>query len=256
MIHSSYTVGSIAGIRLRIHASTIVLALFPLLQPDTPVLASLASIGLVIATLLVHEFGHAIAARLRGLDVTEVVILPIGGYTQTRMEAGDWRSELAVVAGGPLVNLALAAGTFFFVRDAVLSGAAFDARVLSPSEGLFTTDGFLLRLFLVNAVLGVLNLFPAWPLDGGRILRAALVPVFGLVTATRVAARASQTLSVVVLGLSTRDPSFMLLASVFVFFCWRQASLEERRVRLLSSHRRALAARAPDPQPGAPRVLS
>ncbi len=230
---------------MRVHASTLLLVFLPFLGSGSPRPEAFFLLGLFFVTLLLHEAGHALFARVRGLEVSEIVLLPIGGYTQARIETGDWKSELVVVVGGPAVNLALAALCFLLLGDARASGGAFDPARFAPGPDLFTREGFLARAFQANAVLGLLNLCPVWPMDGGRILRAALVPAAGLARATRISASVARAVAIGVIAFSTREPAWMLPASIFGIFCWRQADREERRVRFLEAHRRVLATRPP-----------
>lgn len=124
------------------------------------------AVGLVVsllffASIFLHELAHAFAARLEGVEVTEIVLHPFGGLARLRHEPDNPRAEFRIAIAGPVANFLLA---LFFLGLMLLSNA-IGTIVLSP---LF----FL--LFFLNLLLAIFNLFPGYPLDGGRVLRAFL----------------------------------------------------------------------------------
>jgi Zn-dependent protease len=124
------------------------------------------------AALLLHELAHAIVARRLGLIVDEVVIHPLGGAAKMLLDSDDPRVELKVAAAGPAVNL-------------LIAGLGYGAIAAFGGEG---DASWLLRFFLfVNVVLGTWNLLPAFPTDGGRMLRASLMRRRSKLQATRLA---------------------------------------------------------------------
>ncbi len=132
------------------------------------------------AGLLLHELGHAFAARRFGIQVDEVVIHPLGGMAKLLWRADQPALEWRVAAAGPAVNL-------------LLAGAAYAAA--SATTAGSTSGWFLGTILGVNLVIGAGNLLPAFPLDGGRILRALLTPRLGRAAATRLAVRSGRFLA-------------------------------------------------------------
>ena len=137
----------------------------------------LASALLLFASVLVHEFGHALTARRFGLETQAIILFLFGGVAQIASEPSTPRAEFRVAIAGPLTSLALAAA----------------CRLIVPLLGARPIGDIVSYLAVVNLLLGVFNLVPGFPLDGGRILRAALWARSGsLERATRTAARAGQ----------------------------------------------------------------
>ncbi|MEL6427908.1 MAG: site-2 protease family protein [Planctomycetota bacterium] len=136
--------------------------------------ATLVLIVLSTLLLLLHELGHAVMARRFGLDVLDIVLWPLGGMARIREMPENARMEAWVAAAGPLVNLALAAISlpFVFVGDpeTLLAREVFGRRIDIP--GGFQGVAFL--SVAINLSYGLFNLLPAFPMDGGRLLRAFL----------------------------------------------------------------------------------
>ena len=131
-------------------------------------------IGLTMVLLLLHELGHALMARRYGLEVVDIVLWPLGGMARISDFPADPRVEAWVAAAGPLVNLGLAALAAPLLLVGGDPGGSFE---LMPGSGLGVTQdgGGLVSLFIVvNLAFGLLNLLPAFPMDGGRLLRSFL----------------------------------------------------------------------------------
>jgi len=141
-------------------------------------------IVLVFACVLAHEFGHILAARRYGIATPEVTLWPIGGVASLERIPDKPREELVVALAGPAVNVAIAAA-IVLVLGLSLDGAAM-TEMENPRAGL------LARLAAANIFLVVFNLIPAFPMDGGRVLRAILAMRMNHAEATRIAARIGQ----------------------------------------------------------------
>src|SRR5262249_43337624 len=160
-------------------AWTLATGYFPQRDPDLPVISYWAQ-GLVASLLfflsiLLHELGHSYVAMRSGLRIDSITLFIFGGVAQLAGDPRDGRTEFRMAAAGPLVSLVLAALFYAASSLAVLGGAA---RAVSR------------YLFFINVVVAVFNLVPAFPLDGGRLLRGLLWRRLGWVKATRVAATA------------------------------------------------------------------
>jgi len=151
--------------------------------------------SLVFLIVLLHELGHSIAAQYYMVKVRQIVLLPIGGVAQLEEIPEDPKKELVIAAAGPLVNFALA---ILLLLVGPLLGQVFSARgllSLATSLGELSFSSIFLYVFTTNLFIGLFNLIPAYPMDGGRILRALLATKLTYTRATSIAVMIGQILS-------------------------------------------------------------
>lgn len=188
----SWKIGEFAGIGLYIHATFPLLLLFaaaPTLFYGGDWSAALLNIAFVLVLfvcVVLHEYGHALTARRFGIQTQDITLLPIGGVARLTRMPDDPMQELLVAAAGPMVNVVIAA--VLFVAGFGLTGHAPLFALEQPS--------FLGSLMTLNIVLVLFNLIPAFPMDGGRILRALLATQLEYGRATRYAAYLGQGIAV------------------------------------------------------------
>ncbi len=229
---TSYRVASIAGIDINVHVTFALILIFGAVQWGVPYGPRGALFGVLLmivlfACVVLHEIGHSLVARAFGIPVRNITLLPIGGVSQMEKNPDTPRHELLIAVAGPLVNLAIA-GLLLVTTDvaSVLekTPAAELAKTMVP--GLPTA---LLFLFMANVFLAAFNLVPAFPMDGGRVLRAFLAMFLGLAAATRIAAAVGQVLAMA-LGLFGLLSGNLLLAlvAVFIFIGAGQERAEEQ----------------------------
>jgi stage IV sporulation protein FB len=177
----------------------------------------------LFACVVLHEFGHILMARRFGIRTPDVILLPIGGVARLERMPDEPRQELLIAAAGPFVTLLIALGLLLFLRETGTGPL--------PRDLALKTLDYPNFLLWANAVLLVFNLIPAFPMDGGRILRALLAGRLGQVRATRIAANIGQFLAMLfgLWGLASWNPLLVLLA-LFVFFgAGSEAQLVETR---------------------------
>ncbi|MFG0255723.1 MAG: site-2 protease family protein [Rhodopirellula sp. JB053] len=181
---SSWKLGRFAGIDVRVHWTFLLLPLwvyFSNLASGNGALAATGSVLMVLcvfACVLLHEFGHALTARRFGIPTRDITLLPIGGVASLeRMPREPWK-ELAIAVAGPAVNVVIASVMFATLW------------LLSPLSG--TVAAFLYQLAIINVALVVFNMLPAFPMDGGRVLRSILAMRLPYLRATVIAARVGQ----------------------------------------------------------------
>lgn len=219
----SFRIARIAGIDLKLHATFFLILAFGAIAWGTPFGLSGALFGMLLMALLfacvvLHELGHALAARALGLPVPEILLLPIGGVAVLGRAPSKASHELLIAAAGPAVNVAIVALLLPALAALWLNGA-LPALGVGPGLGEPGLATALLWLVQANLFLVLFNLIPAFPLDGGRILRAFLWMATDSVRATRVAAGIGQFIAVGLglFALFTFD-LFLLAVALFIFF--------------------------------------
>jgi Zn-dependent protease/CBS domain-containing protein len=192
---------------------------------------------LVFACVVAHEYGHALTARRYGIKTRDITLLPIGGVARLERMPRDPRQELVVALAGPAVNVVIAAVLYLFITLFHSGGA-----MREPVTGLNLWDA-LLR---VNVVMIVFNLLPAFPMDGGRVLRALLAQRMEYSRATRTAASVGQMMAFLFgfYGLTRGEP-MLLLVALFVYMGAEAEAQAEQIQTAFSGHpaRRAMLTR-------------
>ena len=187
-------------------------------------LSSITFLMAIFLCVLLHEFGHALAARRYGIRTRDIILLPIGGVANLERIPDKPRQEFWVALAGPLVNVAIAAALGIFLLFTGIS---------TPWTSLSSTTGsFAERLLAVNLFLILFNLLPAFPMDGGRVLRALLAMHTNYARATRIAARTGQAMAVVFGIVALFYNPLLLIIAVFV---WTGAAQEARVAELKHS---------------------
>lgn len=212
----SYSIGRIAGTDVKVHLTFVLFIVwiavieYQRAGPDAAIGATLFLLAVFLCIVL-HEFGHILMARRFGVRTPDVILLPIGGVARLERIPDEPRQELLIAIAGPAVTLAIAVLLYLLI---ILTGD-------QPTLRDPTTDdvSFLVRLMGINVWLLLFNLIPAFPMDGGRVLRALLASRLGLVRGTRIAAALGQTLAVLggLYGLTGRASPFLILIAFFVF---------------------------------------
>ena len=184
----SFTLGSFKGTAVRIHVTLLLFLAWigmSAYQRGGPDAAgqSVLFISAIFLCVVMHEFGHILTARQFGIVSPEVTLLPIGGVADMESMPQKPYQELLIAVAGPAVNVVIA-GALILVAGAFNFDDA--AHISDPSINIFE------RLAATNVFLAIFNMIPAFPMDGGRVLRAALAMWLGQAKATRIAAQIGQ----------------------------------------------------------------
>jgi Zn-dependent protease len=193
---------------------------------NTPTIVISVSFVLVLfLCVILHEFGHALSARMYGVNTRDIILSPIGGVARLdHLPEKPWQ-EFVVAFAGPLVNIVIAAllSIHFFSFPADVRLRLFNS-LMNPGSNFFLPalsqlDFFLVGLLFLNITLALFNLLPAFPMDGGRILRALLSLWLGRLRATHWAARIGQFLAIgiIIVGIFYRPSLTYVLVGLFVF---------------------------------------
>jgi len=227
----SIPVGRLFGVDVRLHLTFLILPLFiywtdyAAHQQNVNPSRDLALCGIILACVALHECGHMLAARRFGLIPKAVILLPLAGvalYDESRIERQPaslgWKREVRLALVGPLVNLALAG---FAIAVIAASGANIELW----KWPFLRASNLPASVVWTNLYLAGLNLLPAYPLDGGRILRAFMARQLDLPSATRRAVSISSAISLVLVFAGLFSDSWLTMIGVIVFSA---AQLEER----------------------------
>ena len=211
----SYTIGRIRGTEVKVHV-TFLLLLAWIAYSAYQEAGAAAAIGETLFVvsfficIVLHEFGHITMARRFGVRTPDVILLPIGGVARLERIPEEPTQELLIALAGPAVTVAIILVLYLV---AVLTG-----QPLTFGDPFAVATGFAVRLLDVNVWVLGFNLIPAFPLDGGRVLRALLAYRLGLARATRIAATIGQLFAV---GLGVwalmHNESMIVLVAFFIF---------------------------------------
>ena len=228
----SIPAGKMFGADVRIHLTFAFLLFFLLLTSasdtsGTSALPTVLLVGLILLSVILHEVAHALVARYSGGHLLSITLLPIGGISTIEF-GGPSRPpaavEIRVAMAGPFMNFLIAflAGSFALVLQ---PGAWF------ASDTQLSTGNFLKALFWINLFLGTFNLLPAYPTDGGKVLRAILANRMDFLKATRRAVTIGHLFAMAFMLMGIRNHWLMLSG----FFLFAAAQLEDRSLMFQSA---------------------
>lgn len=218
----SWKICQFRGIGVYMHATFLILVAFIVLSHWTEghsLGKTLEGVGFILALfgcVVLHEFGHALMAARYGIKTRDITLLPIGGVARLERMPEEPLQELWVALAGPAVNVVIATVLFAWIQ--VTSS-------FTPLEQLGVTNGsFLERLMVVNVIMVVFNMLPAFPMDGGRVLRALLATRLQYARATQIAASIGQAMALVFAFLGFFGNPFLMFIALFVWIGAAQES--------------------------------
>lgn len=223
-------IGKLFGIDVYLHATFFLLigwiGLTFWLQENS-IEAVVSGVGFILAlfaSVVLHEYGHALTARRFGIGTKNITLYPIGGVASLERIPEDPKQELWVALAGPAVNAVIAVVLFLVL----VVGAA-----LEPLSSISLTGGsFIERLMLTNLILVGFNLIPAFPMDGGRVLRDLLAMKLEYTVATQIAASVGQGLALIFGFIGLFSNPFLVFIALFV---WIGAQNEAQVVQMKSA---------------------
>lgn len=227
----SLKLGTIAGTQVRVHVTFSLLLIWIWFMHYQIGGAEAAWIGVlfilaVFACVVAHEFGHAFAARYFGIRTPDITLLPIGGLARLERMPEEPRQELVIAIAGPLVNVAIAVLLFLYLGGNV--GIEHLEQLEDPRAS------FLARLAAVNVFLVVFNMIPAFPMDGGRVLRALLAFRMPWARATQIAASIGQGFAFALGFIGLFINPILIFIAIFVYLA-AYAEAQNAQIRDVSS---------------------
>ncbi|HUN93091.1 MAG TPA: site-2 protease family protein [Burkholderiaceae bacterium] len=211
-MRTSWLLARVRGIEIRVHVTFVLLlaayagrAWFDTRRLDDAVDA-IVVVGTVFGCVVLHELGHATAARRYGVRTRDITLLPIGGVARLDGEPPTPGAEIVVALAGPAVNVAIA--LLLWLLGAGSAGPD------DPDAAASIPDA----LYAINLSLAAFNLLPAFPMDGGRVLRAALAMRMAPERATRISARIGQAIAVAFILAGVFFNPMLALIGAFVWF--------------------------------------
>jgi Zn-dependent protease/CBS domain-containing protein len=222
----SFPAGRLFGVDIRIHVTFLFLLGFIWFSESLSMGTSgpgrgIALVVIIFGCVVIHELAHAVVAKRNGIGVRSIILLPIGGVTLMEdpgSAKNDPPRDIRIAVAGPLVNLLIAAGTAVVVL-------AFAPQVKLWSQPWVHASNLPRSLFWSNLFLGIFNLLPAYPMDGGRILRALLAERMDYTTATRRAVGIGQVFAMLLILAGVIWEPWLVLIGFFLFV---GAQLEDR----------------------------
>ena len=230
----SLYIGSVAGIPIYLHVTFLmILVLFWAINLLVLAIA-------VFASVVLHELGHALMARRYGIGTEDIVLYPIGGVARLR-SLGEKIQEFWIALAGPSVNVIIIAVLFVILQMTgwwVPFGELFQpVQEGQPAIAAFYDQAHILQQVLfVNMILVVFNLIPAFPMDGGRVLRSLLTLAMPKERATSIAAGIGQALAVVFVAAGLFFNIILVFIGIFVFIAAGQEAMATRSQALMEGH--------------------
>ncbi len=228
----SIPAGRIFGVELRIHLTFFFLLAFVWLTESathgaTSAGRGLALVGIIFGSVVLHELGHALVGMQAGVPAKAIILLPIGGVTlfderQQPIEPGvlTWKRDIRIALAGPLVNLAIA-----FAAGSILLAVAPQIQLWAKPSVMMHSGNLPRSLVWANVWLALFNLLPAYPMDGGRVLRALFSRHMDPVRATRRAVSIGQAFATLFMLVGMLWNIWLTMIGFFLFVA---AQLEER----------------------------
>ena len=235
----SWKLTRLAGIDVYVHATFLILIAWIGLSywlVSGSLAAVITGVGFILALfgcVVLHELGHALIARRYGIRTRDITLLPIGGVAALARMPDDPKQEITMALAGPAVNLIIALGLWLWLS---VSNSPLQVDQLSLTGG-----SFLERLMLVNIILAIFNLLPAFPMDGGRVLRAMLSMRMNRNQATQVAAKIGQGMALWLGFIGLLYNPFLIFIALFV---WIGAAAEAGMEQIKSTLSDAAVGRA------------
>ncbi|MCB0588061.1 MAG: site-2 protease family protein [Phaeodactylibacter sp.] len=230
----------IAGINVYLHWTFLILLAWIFIasisagQNAGEAFMGVVSVLALFACVVLHELGHALTARRFDIQTQRITLLPIGGLAMLEKMPEDPRQELLVALAGPAVNVVIAGLLFGYMALTGQEVFTLISNIWKDSSQIQLGQYFIPYLLLINVVLFAFNLIPAFPMDGGRVLRALLSMRYGRAQATSIAARIGQFLAIIFVFMGFIGNLFLIFIGLFIYLGATGEASQETQRSLLS----------------------
>jgi len=238
---TSLHLGKVSGIKIRVHWTFLLLIgwiVFLEISRGNDMGAIMWSIFFVLVLficVILHELGHALTAQKYNIGTRQITLLPIGGVASLKSMPEDPKEELMVALAGPAVNVVLAILLYLIVP--VETFLDLDPDAMEEAMSSINSGNFLFFLLSANIMLAVFNMLPAFPMDGGRVLRALLSMKMDRVSATQVASRLGQGVAFLFFFVGLLYNPILILIGLFVYFGAQGENVMIQQLNLLRDHK-------------------
>lgn len=250
-LNSSFRIGSIAGINVRVHILFVIFVGFRLISAGEHWERTLAFLTLLFGIVLCHEFGHCFGARAVGGDARDILLWPLGGLAMVQHPKTPW-AQFVTVAAGPLVNVVFCIASLLVLWSVrAVGGLDFGFMGgVALAHGAPIWAWYLAIFYDVNYFLLIFNLLPVYPMDGGRLLETFLWLFVGLHRAIHIACTVGLmgAVGLGLWGLSSGGGGMLTFIAIFGgFACWQQLQMlkyghvVDERIRRYDPPRRSAA---------------
>jgi Zn-dependent protease len=237
---ANLSLGGVSGIKIIVHWTFFLLIAWVVFEDLhrggnlESVLFNIFFITAVFLCVILHELGHALMAKRFNIKIEKITLLPIGGMASFEKLPESPKKELFIVIAGPLVNLVIVILLYFMVPVQSFIQLNF----IETSEVLmrYNLQSFLFFLFIINVGLVVFNIIPAFPMDGGRILRALLEIKIGRVKATKVASSLGLMIAVIFFLVGVFYNPFLIFIALFIILGALSENQMVQQLALLDGH--------------------
>lgn len=238
---SSLKLGVIRGIKVKVHWTFFLLIAWIALMGISSggdlssILWNIGFILVLFACVVMHELGHSLTAKKFGISTRQITLLPIGGVASLESMPEDPGEEFLVAIAGPAVNVLIA--VLLYIITPVENFLNQEPGALEQMLSTINAGNFLFFLFSANVMLVLFNLLPAFPMDGGRVLRALLSMKMGRVRATHLAARLGQLVAFLFFFIGLFYNPILILIAIFVYFGAHTENVMVQQLTLLKDHK-------------------
>ena len=237
---SSLQIGRVSGIKITIHWTFLLLIVWIIYRgvssgsTTTEILWSTLFIAALFGCVILHELGHSLTAMKYQINTRRITLLPIGGVASLESMPNDPREEFMIAIAGPAVNIGIALLLYLVVP--LHEYANMDAGEFEQTLSSINTGNFLFYMLSANLMLAVFNMIPAFPMDGGRVLRALIAMKYDRVRATQIATRLGQFVAFLLLFMGLVYNPILILIAIFVYFGAHGENVTVQQLVLLKNY--------------------